>query len=418
MSRGGFLLSGVLAGCVAAPALASPAVRVRPAVLAGQPAPGGGTFEHFSIEAQPVLAPVNGRGQVVFFATLLRGSGGEGLFLASGDRITRVAVEGDRAPGGGTLSGFGKHPIPSMNDAGAVAFAAAVSRGRTVEGIFVASGGRLRAIAVAGEAAPGIPGGTLAGVEAPVLNNRGEVAFLATVRRGRESVEAIYLRTGVRLKKVVSQGDPAPAGGTFAAFGPPTMNNSGLVAFGAVVEGRAVPGGLFLAEGDAVRMVVGAGDSTPLGGIFAKFSERIALNDAGTIAFNATLKDAPVMGALFALERGRLRTVAALGRPAPDGGVLAHFGLWPSLAADGAVAFTAAVDGGATTVAVFLVTAAGLRRVAGVGDALPSGGRLASFGLYPIAAVGHTGAVTFATAPTATGEGTEGIFVAEPARAP
>jgi hypothetical protein len=130
-----------------------------------------------------------------------------------------------------------------------------VTRGKTVEGIFAASRGRLQAIALAGTDAPGFPSGTLANLDAPSLNDRGDIAFLATVRRGRETVEALYLRTGSKLQKVVGQGDAAPAGGTFAGFGPPSLNNRGVIAFGAVVEGRAVPGGIFLAETGQVKMI-------------------------------------------------------------------------------------------------------------------------------------------------------------------
>src|SRR5437762_10018889 len=53
-------------------------------VVAGQAAPGGGAFERFSIEALPVVVPVNSRGQVAFFATLLRSRASEGFFLATG----------------------------------------------------------------------------------------------------------------------------------------------------------------------------------------------------------------------------------------------------------------------------------------------------------------------------------------------
>jgi hypothetical protein len=387
-------------------------------VVAGQPVPGGGTFEHFSIESQPVVAPVNAKSQIAFFATLLRAPAAEGLFVSSGSRIAKVAAEGDPVPGGGTISGFGRHPIPAINRTGSVAFAAAVSGGKTVEGIFVSSVGRLRVVARAGEAAPGMPSGTLANLDSPALNDRGDVAFLATVRRGRETVEAIYLLAGGRLRKVVAQEDPAPAGGTFAAFGAPVLNNLGTVAFGAVIEGRAVPGGVFVANGDRVRMLVGAGDETPLGGIFAKFSERVALNDAGTVAFTGMLKGAPVESAIFVAEQGRLRKIVALGEPAPGGGTFANFGFWPALSAMGTVAFTGAVDQGPTSLAVFVASPSEMRRLASVGDPLPEAGTLASFGLYPSAAMSPAGHVTFATAPTATGEGSEGIFRTDTGRPP
>src|SRR5439155_134081 len=114
--------------------------------------------------------------------------------------------------------------------------------GRAVEGIFAAQGGRVRPVALSGSAAPGVASGTVAGLDAPAINARGDVAFLATVRRGRESTEALLLATRGQLQKVVAQGDPAPAGGTFAGFGPPAINREGAVAFGAAIEGKAVPG--------------------------------------------------------------------------------------------------------------------------------------------------------------------------------
>ena len=158
--------------------------------------------------------------------------------------------------------------------------------------------------------APGIASGTLAGFDAPALNDRGDVAFMATVRRGRETVEAIYHVAGGRpraaptgkLTKVVAQGDPAPAGGVFAGFGPPALNNQGSVVFAAVIEGRAVPGGIFRVQAGQLKMLVGAGDDTPLGGIFVKFSERMAVNDSGLVAFHAVLRHAPVAAAVFAVD--------------------------------------------------------------------------------------------------------------------
>lgn len=391
---------------------------LRTVVAGGQAAPGGGTFEHFGVESQPVVAPPNARGDVAFFASLLRGAASEGFFLATAGGIIKVAVEGDRAPGGGVLSGFGRHPIPSINSAGSVAFAAAVSKGRTVEGIFVSSHSTLRAVAVAGEPAPGIPSGTFASLDFPALNDRGDVAFLATVRRGRETVEAIYLRIGGRVRKVVSQEDPAPAGGTFAAFGAPALNNAGVVAFAAVVEGRGVPGGVFIVADDRVRMLAGAGDDSPLGGVFAKFSERVTIDNTGAVAFTALLKGAPVPSAIFVAEGERKKKVVALGDPAPTGGVFSSFGFWPGLGPSGTVAFTASVDPGPPPTAVYVSGSTRLKKVAGIGDPLPGGGKLESFGLYPTVTVGAGGHVTFTTAPTATGEGGEAIYIADTARLP
>jgi hypothetical protein len=388
------LAFGIVVGASAATAPAT----LQAVVLSGQPAPGGGTFDRFTVESQPVVAPVNDKGQVAFFATLARAAAAEGIFLASAGRLSKVALQGDPVPGGGALAGFGAHPVPALNARGAVAFAATIAGGRAAEGIFVAGGGRLRAVALAGAAAPGIGGGTLTTLDAPALNDRGEVAFLAGVRRGRDMLESIYVRSGNGLRKVVASGDAVPGGGTFVAFGPPALDNRGRIAFAAIVE-RGVAGGLFLAAADGIRKIAGAGEDSPLGGFFLRFSERVMLNDAGVVAFHAVLKDAPVRSAIMVAADGGLRVVAALGDPAPGGGRFSHFGLWPALARAEVVAFVASVDGGPAPVAVVVAHKTEATKAAGAGDAV-GGGTIGSFGLFPVVAISPGGTVTFATAGT------------------
>ena len=84
-------VAALLAGLFAPGPLAAQTFTVRPVVTAGQSAPGGGTFEHFSVESLPIVAPLNARGQVAFFASLLRGAGGEGLT----DEFLQADVERD-----------------------------------------------------------------------------------------------------------------------------------------------------------------------------------------------------------------------------------------------------------------------------------------------------------------------------------
>jgi hypothetical protein len=407
------LLACLIAGSLATAAADEP-IRLQSVATTGEAAPGGGVFDRFGAEATPIVAPVNARADVAFFATLVRGGSDEGLFRWSRGRIARVAREGDRVAGVGRLSGFGKHPVPALGDDGTVVFASAIADGRAVEGLFAAQGGRLRAVALSGAPAPGLPSGVLANLDAPSINGRGDVAFLATVRRGRETIEAVFLSARGQLQKIVAQGDPAPAGGSFAAFGPPVINRDGAVAFGTAIEGRAVPGGIFIARGGQLRMVLGAGDESPVGGIFAKFSERLGFSDPGTIVFHGQLKAAPVAAGIFAIDEGRARVVALLGDPAPGGGTFSNFGLWPAVSAMGTIAFTASVDGGPSPVIVVRTGGDGLHRVVGVGDSVPGGARITSLSLLPVVSIGAGGAISFAAAPTATGGGPEGVFLAAP----
>ena len=66
---------------VAAPS-ASPVVdTLRLVVASGQAAPGGGSFNRFDVNSQPIVAPVNSRGQVAFDASVARAKANEGIFL-------------------------------------------------------------------------------------------------------------------------------------------------------------------------------------------------------------------------------------------------------------------------------------------------------------------------------------------------
>src|SRR5207302_9884726 len=112
---------------------------------------------------QPIAAPVNARGQVAFYATVLRSSVREGIFVGEDGRLTKLAAFGDSVPGGGTLAEFGVRPLPSLNAAGHAAFTAHIAGGRATEGMFVAGPGGLQPIALAGDDAPGVPGGVLVG---------------------------------------------------------------------------------------------------------------------------------------------------------------------------------------------------------------------------------------------------------------
>jgi hypothetical protein len=391
--------------------------RLRVVVRDGTPSPIGGSFDHFSLEPVPVVTPMNAAGDVAFFAILARTAAREGLFLARGARTLKIAAEGDRLGPLGTITGFGKEPIPALNDQGDLAFHASLSGGSRTEGIFVGAAGRApRAVALSGQSASGVPSGTLAGFDAPALNARGDVAFLASVQRGRDTLDAIYLASGGRLQKVAAQGDPSPVGGSFAGFGPPSLNNRGAVAFGAVVEGGRAVGGLFVvAAGQRARSLLLAGDDTPLGGVFARFGERLGLNDAGQIAFHGITNGATSPAGIFVTSGAGVTAVAAVGGARPGGGRFASFGPWPSLAGDGRVGFVGALEGGEVPVAVFLWGPSGIEQVVAVGG--PSAaGPIGSFGLYPVVSMNDRGALAFSIAPTPGTRGAEAVLVADPSR--
>ena len=382
---------------------------LRLVVASGQAAPGGGSFNRFDVSSQPIVAPVNGRGQVAFYASVARAKAAEGIFLATASRITKVAAVGDAVPGGGVLSEFARHPLPALNDAGKVAFGATVAGARATEGIFLAAEDRLKAIALSGTDAPGVQNGTFVEFDAPVLNNRDEIAFVGTVRRGRETLQVLYLYSGGVLRKLVAGGDPAPRGGTFDRFGLPAINNKGVVAFPAVIEQGAILGGIFVVGASELRLLVGAGEIGPGGAMLVRFSERAAIDDEDNVAFVAHLGSNAASEALLVANASGLTQLAVTGEAAPGGGRFSAFGPWPNFGRNATVAFVAAVDDGPGPLGIYIGNPGAIRRVAMVGDRLANGGVLPAFALNSVTSAGSNGGLTFATM-TNPEDGQNGIY--------
>jgi hypothetical protein len=382
-------------------------------VASGQPAPVGGSFDRFDIASQPIVAPVNARGHVAFYASVVRSKTTEGIFLATGHGVLKVAGVGDVVPSAGKLSQFAGHPIPALNDSDRVAFGAAVAGAHATEGVFLASEGTLKAIALSGNDAPGVFTGTFVDFDAPAINNWDEIAFVATVRRGRETFQALYLYTGGKLRKLVAEGErlPPPNRGTFDKFGVPAINNKGVIAFPAVLDHAAALGGIFLAGTRDLRMLVGVGDLGPSGTMLVRFSERVAINDEDNVALGAQLRSGDATkDAVLVVTPSGIVEVAAVGDSAPGGGTFAAFGPWPSLGQGDTVAFVAGIDGGPGTVGLYVgQLRSDLRRIAMVGDRLANGKVLPGFAINPVASAGSNGGLTFATM-AEPGAGENGIY--------
>jgi len=379
---------------------------LRAVVRSGLAAPGGGRFDRFDVTSQPIVAPVNARGQVAFYATVLRAPAREGIFLAEAGHVTKVAAFGDNLPGGGTLAEFGVHPLPSLNMAGHVAFGAQIAGGRATEGVILAGADGLQAVALAGDDAPGVPAGVLVGFDAPALNDNDELAFVANVRRGRDMLDVLYYWNGRRLQRLVAERDLLlRIGGRMDQIGDPALNNSGVVAFPAAIFKGPALGGIFVAGARDLRLLVGSGDRAPSGAMILRFSERVAIDDEDGIAFGAYLgKDGVTREAVLRIGPEGLAEIAVEGALAPGGGRYAGFGPWPTVGPDGVTAFIAALDGGPGPLAAFAGAAGDIRRVATMGETLPQGELIGRFALNAVAVAGPGGALTFATLAQERGE--------------
>ena len=200
-----------------------------------------------------------------------------GLAAMLDQDLNTILTAGDPL-GVGVITGW--FVPPAMNDAGQLAFVAQSSDSDRIN-LATNSGGTSSPVLFSGDGAPG--GGTFIdfGGYLLAINNSGLMAFDGTVSAPGRSGLFQLASTGV--SSVVQVGDPAPGGGAFEQIGPGSMNDSGQVAFQAVV-GSPGRSGTFLWSAGTTVAIAQTGDAAPGGGIFA-YVYTPSLNDAGQNRF-------------------------------------------------------------------------------------------------------------------------------------
>lgn len=306
-------------------------------------------------------------------------------------RTSVVAQVGD-APfsGPGAFADFGD---PALNDAGQVAFSARLFgvgvNSSNDGGLFRSTGPGIFEIAREGQAAPVGLGGFLA-PSSPVINNAGQVGFIVGLAGAGVTPAtngAIYRNDGSSVVQIAREGQPNPAGfGAFVEFGSLTLNGIGNMGFFARLGGAGVhpsnDQGLYVANGATIVPVVQEGQPTPAGpGAFAGFSPTIALNDAGQVAFLASLDGDGVTSynnsALYRSEEVDAVQIARTGQAAPSGpGQFTRLGSF-TLSDAGEVAFLATLGGegvdSSNYEGLYRSDGSAVVPIARVGDALTAG---------------------------------------------
>ena len=326
-------------------------------VRSGDPAPGGGLFDTFT------SLSLNAGGTVAFLGTA---AGGQGIYTASGSTVNKIARAGDPAPQGGNFTSFG---APSLNAAGQVAFAGTVNTGAT--GLYLFSQGQITRLATEGDPAPG--GGVFASLSAPSLNGAGDVAFVGNLSPFPPNCcfgeSGVFLYSSGNLSKIVRPGDASPEGGIFSSGLTPSLNDLGQVAFAGRLNDSV--GGIYLFSQTGIARIAGQGDPVMRD---PKFFDALlpVINNAGQIVFGARMF--PGGGGLF---DAMLTDIARSGDVTPDGSEFAFVAPPAALNDNGQVAFWGQRSAGKT--GLFLSSVGTLRTIVSSGDAAPGGGSFRDF---------------------------------------
>jgi len=256
---------------------------------------------------------------------------------AAGFTYKEVARLGMATPGGNKL--VNDFEPGAASDSGDVAFVAdddvAGNGGDSSEGLFLATGGTLKAIFEPGQpvgaAAPDwtfVPGGPLGEVSSPVgMNAAGDVSFGSDVQKKGDSTIVVG---NFLWKRATNEIVPISIPGTDSGNGKPfgdthghswtSVNDQGDVAFSADVTNDAgdTAEGVFVRLADGtLRAVARAGDPAPDGSSFAS-ARRPKINNAGAVVFEGHVGTDGTPG-IFLSQDGKISAIATTATMAPEG---------------------------------------------------------------------------------------------------
>jgi hypothetical protein len=399
----------------------------------GQVAPNtdGGTLNPFAF-ANPTT--VNASGRVAFNSQVDGSDRNQGVFVADADgTITAIAIGcgglggggdttsmcGDASPIGGHFGGFFSENTvftPDINDAGDVLFFCDVNGGDSRRALFLyqAASGQIVKVAAIGDPSP--IGGTFGAVGPGSINNNGKVVFLASPVGDNFNSNLFMWDNGV-VTKIAALGDPAPEGGTFSGLGTesfgfqdgtfiptgpvPDINDSGQIAFRAIVSGGTTSRGIVVRTNQVDEWYVKVPDPTPIGGTYFDM-QAASINNAGQIAFFSDYRPTPETfnSGWFAGAPGNWRKVVVFFDPIDGGQCLGlAFSRNPmqTIDAAGNVVFWANLDSNGNADRLVLgLTDGNLLIAARRGDPTPIGGTFGSMDAWP-AINGNIGTLNVAT---------------------
>ncbi len=328
---------------------------LRQVARAAQSAPSGnGNFTNFALSL-----PINDAGQVVFCTDL------RDTFGSSSDRYGLFS--GDGTPGGLVeLSRGGSCPtINTANENGEVAFISS-------DAVFLGSGSPFTQITGPGRPSPD-GDGVFRDFAQPALNDAGQLAFTASLTANRIVHYGVFRADPTVVTQIARTGDPTPDGnGVFFSFTNPAINNAGDVAFPASLTGTSGSTtdnqGIYISRGNTLLTIARRGQPAPdgngrffelTGAHFNNTADRVAINEAGQVAFHATFTGTAGGGAAAGLLRGdgaTLKQIIRVGDLAPDGVSRIKSLSFPALNDAGQVAFRAELVQGAAVpeIAIFL----------------------------------------------------------------
>jgi hypothetical protein len=184
--------------------------------------------------------------------------------------ISAIVLTGQAAPDEVGYANFISFSQPSMNNSGEIAFHAGLTKG--MSGIFRLSHGKISIVAMSGFRISKSTQLTYGTMGDPIINDSGQVAFVASVIGGQTPLQAVFVRTDTTTSMVFDTTAPVPGSSeTISLMKSIQFNNRGDIAVGIDLTGTAGSGILFFSNG-TMSSILGASGS-------------FSLNNTGAIAY-------------------------------------------------------------------------------------------------------------------------------------
>lgn len=205
--------------------------------------------------------PINERGELAFFC---RVSGGGAIFRYGPKGMEAIAVQEKPSPiAGANYIGFGNR-TPAISNTGGVAFIGFTDGEKAGRILFYKGDGPTEVVVRSGDTVPEMTA-TFSDFNMPSVNSKGEIAFVGNYAgRGR----GVFVKTAAGIEPIALYERPVPGmdpkneGNIFNNFLNPVINDRGDVAFMAQIKNAAV--GIFLKrKGEPLKMVARTGDAAP-----------------------------------------------------------------------------------------------------------------------------------------------------------
>ena len=286
---------------------------------------------------------------VVVFAAIPLAASGNARAQDPQYTIETIVLTGDVAPGTGG-STYSRLDAPAINETGDVVFRGYLDGDITDFGFWTRHAGNLALVARIGDESPNSGGRTFSTmIIDPNINELGEVIFWGgDTIGGLDGKRVVWAGSAGALTEVVRHGDPAPGtiGRTFSIVTFPRLNDLGNAAFRGLLNFGE---GIWRESNGVLELVALEGDAAPQagGGTFSLLGFS-AFNTAGQVAFRSVLGPDFIEAGLWVGEPNNLELIALTG---PAGGLAPGTGQKfralsaPNLNAAGAVVFEGFLEG-------------------------------------------------------------------------